>query len=177
MKNIIIGLLFISTIFISCSKSGYTMNISQAKLQENIQKSFPLKKDLAIGTLHLNKPILKLDEKINKIITGLDFAYKPPFFPKQSGLVSLSGAVKYDKEKAAFFLQNPQIEQIKFNNTSLGKVVPDSLKNVLRSFVNELFLKYPIYKISDDSLKGKLYKNTLKKVEVKNGNLQLTLGL
>jgi len=173
----IIAMLIITIGFIACSATSYTVKISQEKLQNNISKRFPIQQNVMMGSIALNSPIIKFPKDKNKLVTGLSFEYKPPFFPKQSGLIEVGGGIKYDKKSASFFLKNPSIESMKFNNISLGKMVPSSLKNMMSSLLSEIFAKYPIYKIQDDSLKGKLYKKALQKVEIKDSSLQLTLGL
>jgi len=173
----IIGILIITIGFMACSSTNYTVKISQDKLQKDIAKRFPVKQNVMIGTMSLNSPIIKLAKNKNEIVTGLNFEYKPPFFSKQSGLIEVGGTINYNKENSSFYLQNPSIKDMKFNNSSLTSMVPSTLKDMMAGFLNQVFSKYPIYKIKDDSLKGKLYKKALKKIEVKNGNLELTLGL
>jgi hypothetical protein len=177
MKKNIIFVLFISLLFSACSMSNYTVDISQSELQEHINKKFPIEQNIMFGELSLANPKIKLDDVKHRLIVGFDFEYKMPFFSKQSAYMEASGNLSYDKNKSAFYLKKPEIENIKYQNASLKKVVPDSMKNMMNTFISEFFSKQEIYKIKDDSLKSKLYKKTLKKVDIRDGNLQLTLGL
>jgi hypothetical protein len=177
MKKNIIFVLLLSIFFISCSTSSYTVNISQNELQEHIDKKFPIEQHIMFGKLSLANPKIKLDDINHRVIVGFDFKYKMPFFPQQSAFMEASGILTYDKTKSAFFLHKPKMENITYLDSSLKSVVPTSISNMMNDFISEFFIKQEIYKIKDDSLKSKLYKKTLQKIEINNGNLQLILGL
>lgn len=177
MKTNIIIVLLLSFIFTACSTSNYTMNIPSSKLQKQISKNFPINQDMIIGKMNLSDPLIKLNGKTNRIITALSFGYKPPFFKQQNGTLSVSGSIFYNKDKAAFFLKNPLIEDIKFNNNSLTSNVPNSIKDTISKIVNIYFQKHEIYKLKDDSLKSRIYKRTMKSIKVKDDKIELTLGL
>jgi len=160
-----------------CTKPSYTMKISANTLEKNMIGQFPIKKDLSIGKISLTNPKVSLKNTKNKMVTGLNFAYKPPFFKEQKGKLYLSGKIKYDKNKRAFYLIQPEINSMEFNNKSLASMLPSNIKNILNTIVAEIFKQYPVYKIKSDDMKAKIIKRSLKKTDIKNGNLELTFGL
>jgi len=176
MKKLI-SIIAILAVFTGCNLSTYTVKIPVAKLQKSVETKFPIKRKMTIGTLSLTQPKVMLNEKTKKVMTKMAFSYKMPFFKTQTGSINVAGIPKYVASKSAFYLNNPSIEELKFNNSSIGNAVSNSTKGMLSSIVNEVFKNYPIYKLKDGSMKNKLLKNTIKSIGVKNDVLELNLGI
>jgi len=176
MKKLI-SIFAIVLFFAGCSLSTYSVKIPVAKLQKGMEKKFPIKRKLAIGTLDLAQPKVILNEKTKRVITKMSFGYKMPLFSTQTGIISVSGIPKYRANKSAFYLTKPNIEELKFNNNSMGNMLSKNTKGLFSKIVEEIFDKYPIYKIKDGSTKNKLLKNTIKSINVKHDVLELNLGI
>ncbi len=181
MKKYLFGLFvaFLVSGCVSATKEGLTLSITPQTMQQNIAKEFPIKRELKVGKLELQDPKVGLKEGSDKVETGMTFIYKSPIplIPELKGTIDLAGNILYNRDKGSFYLQNPEVKKLSFNNQTLEKYVPNNLKMILGSIANEIFKKYPIYKLSADSLQGKFLQSTVKKAEVKNGVLEITFGM
>ena len=93
----------------------------------------------------------------------------------EAGQAKIKGGLSYDKEKGAFFLNDPTIISIgleKFPEKSTSKI-----QKLLQLALTKAFSIYPVYKFKDDNLKHKLAKATLESVEVKNEKLLVALNI
>jgi len=177
IKYTILATFVITTIGCSLTDPSYTMKISADTIQKNITSSFPVSKDLSVGKITLVDPKVMLKNNSDRMVTGLGFAYKPPFFDAIKGTLNISGNINYNKDKKAFFLVNPKIDDMKFNNSSLSSMMPSSVKNSFDGIVSEVFKKYPVYTFNSKNMKNKLMQQSLKKTTIKDGKLLVTFGL
>ncbi len=156
---------------------SYTMKVSASQIQENMQKSFPIKQNVVVGSISLINPQIVLNKKTNKMQTGLTFSYKPPFFSAQSGTIDLSGGIHYNKQNKSFYMLNPSIDNMKHNNSAMAFGMPDNMKSMMSSLVNEVFKKYPVYELKSNSISEKIIQKTLKSVKIDDGNMLLKFGI
>ena len=170
---------FVVLLFLGCSASNpnYTMEISPAMLQSNVAKQFPLERELTVGKLKLEEPKIGLREGSDRMETGINFSYKPPIFSAQTGKVNISGKIFFNKEKKAFYLLEPKVDKLQFNNTSIPSMVSNNVKGIMGSVINEVFKQFPIYSLTPDTISGKILQKTVKNAEVKNGKLLVTFGV
>jgi hypothetical protein len=177
IKYTILAIFAIALVGCSLTNPSYTMKISANTIQKNITSSFPVSKDLSVGKITLVDPKVMLKNNSDRMVTGLGFSYKPPFFDSIKGNLHISGNINYNKDKKAFFLVNPKIDDMKFNNSSLASMMPSNIKNTLDSVVAEVFKKYPVYTLNSKNMKNKLMQQSLKKTTIKDGKLLVTFGL
>jgi len=172
-------IIFITFFFSACSFSDptYTLKLSSNDLQKSMNKNFPIKKNIMFGIISLKNPIIKLEENSNRINTALTFSYAPPFFTAQSGYLEVSGKIHYRKKQNAFYILNPKIEEMKYKDAAMSQMVPEQMQEMMSKMISEVFLNYPIYHVKGDSMKGEIFKKTLRKAEVKDGQLQMTFGI
>lgn len=175
---------FMAFIFAGCvssSPEGYTLSVSPQTLQENVAKEFPIQKDLAVGSIKLQEPKIGLKEGSDRMQTAINFTYKPPFLSAQTGTIDLSGQIKYDKKRSAFYLLKPEVDELKFNETSLTTKIFTSIKSlnkgVMQKVIDGVFQQFPIYKLAPNTLSGKLLQKTVKDAKIKNGQLLITFGM
>ena len=185
MKKFLLPIL-LAFMLLGCAKDGqipttYTMEISPQTLQNNIAEQFPIEKELSVGKIKLLSPKIGLKEGSDRMQTAISFSYKPPFFSAQKGTIDLSGKIKYNQKSSAFFLQEPMVHEIKFNNTSLSGALLNKItavnKKVMQQIINGVFQQFPIHRLTPQTLSGKFLQKTVKKAEVKNGKLLITFGL
>ena len=185
MKKILLPFL-LAFILIGCAKDGripqtYTISISPQTLQENIEKEFPINKELSVGSIKLLKPKIGIKKGSDRVNSAIGFSYKPPFFSAQRGIIDVSGKIKYDKNKSAFYLLKPEVNELKFNDNSLSSSLLNKMtavnKKVMQQIIDGIFQQFPIYKLSPKTLSGKFLQKTVKKAEIKNGQLFITFGM
>ena len=155
------------------SPNGYTMAISPSMLTSSIQKQFPQKKKFDYGSVELRDPDLGFVKGSDELNVGIAFGLSNPLIPTQNGSVKLSGGIDFDPKSGQFFLKDPKINELKFNNSSLTSLLPSDVKSILKVVVSEILKQTPIYKLDKNSFTGMLVKD----VKIDNGKLLVTFGL
>jgi len=178
MRKILFSFLIVS-IFFGCAtlSPNYTMEISPLMIQNNIAKQFPVKKRYTLGILELQEPIVGLKEGSDRMQTGINFAYKPQFFSSLTGKINISGKIFYNKEKKAFYLLEPKIDKLQFNNTSIPSLISNDLKGIMGGVVNAIFKEFPVYELTSETLSSRIMQKTVKNAQVKDGKLLVTFGV
>jgi len=172
-------IIFISSFFSACSFSDptYTLKLSSKDLQKNMEENFPIKRSVMFGSVSMVDPKIKLKEDSNRINTGLTFVYAAPFFTAQRGHIEISGKIYYKSNNKAFYVLNPKVEEMKYKDAAMSKMIPEPLVEMMSKMISEIFSQYAIYEVKGNSLKAKIFEKTLRKAEVKDGQLQLTFGI
>ncbi|WP_457678362.1 hypothetical protein [Thermovibrio sp.] len=150
-RLLILAILFLS----SC---GYTMAISESRLNANIRKSFPVERDYKVAKVELFNPSVKL---LGNGFAEVKFNYKLqfPFFKPKTGEVKAKAKVVYDPKTATVYLT----DVVPLNG-------PSKERELLREALRALG-KIPVYRI--EGAKAKLVKG----IEVKKGELLVKLGV
>ncbi len=88
--------------------------ISQQKLMDKLQSSFPLKHDLGNGLFRVtvDMPTLRFDTQHNRVVIRSGFsAYSILSGPLQGNL-TMSSALRFDANQRAIFLNEPQFDNL-----------------------------------------------------------------
>jgi hypothetical protein len=90
------------------------------------------------------------------------------------GSVHASTGIRYDNSKFRFYLKSPAIEEVKIGGIpeQFTSVVSATCKAIMLELIDEV----PVFTIEDKDLKTKLAKAVLKKVNIADGELAVTLG-
>jgi len=171
-RMILLILFFFSPLTMAFS---YTLEITEQEIQDKVSAMMPMEKKKYFVNLKLSKPKIELIKESNEIGIIINIAVSAPGGIKGSGKTNIRGSLSYNKEKGAFYLNNPKIVSLNINNLS-EKYIPKT-QDLLQLALTKTLSKYPVYKFKDDNLKNKLAKATLESIEVKNKKLLITLGV
>ncbi len=143
------------------------IELSPDKFTQFLKDRFPIEKDVKIGKLVLKNPnVLKID-KNNKLELGTDVVFDSLI--DVDGRVDIAGNIYFDRDKKAFYLQNPEIKKLKFFNQDFTP--PPIVDTALNSLINMFFKQTPIYQFD------KIYQKYLvKDVKVEDGKIKVILG-
>ena len=153
----------------------YTVEISEAELQEKIEKLMPIEKKKFLVTVTLSDPDVDLTVGEYQIGLFSNVHVHAPGGVKGKGEVKIVGALRYDAENGQFFFDNPKIEQLSSENIP-PKVLP-TVKELAQLSVSKYLETKPVYKLSDEKLKHKLAKAMLQSVKVEDNHLLLKLSV
>ena len=179
LKNFksILFLFIFSFLFTGCihqlDKQGLTLSLSETQLSQSFENSFPLKKDFVFGSISIDSPKIAIPKDSKRIKAGIDLDFKTMFTQKIAGKFSISGEPLFDKQSKAIFLQNVKIENLKFANLKLGDAFSKTFLSSLNPMVNQIFKKYPIYKIPNESFQGSFVKD----IKIEDSKLLITYGI
>jgi hypothetical protein len=174
---LIFSFLFIIVISTGCvspiSKQGLVVSLSQNQLSNSFNKSFPINKNFVFGNILIDNPQITMPKNSKRIKAGISLDFTTIFTAKLKGKFSISGEPLFNKNETSIYLHNVRIEEFNFNNNKIGNTFSKSFLSSLQPMVNELFKKYPIYKIPEESFQGTFIKD----VKVKNSQLLITYGI
>jgi len=112
--------------------------ITQQKLTEKLQDSFPLKHDLGNGlfSITVDMPILGFDTEHNRIAIRSEFsAYSILSGPLQ-GHLTMSSSLRFDADQRAIFLQEPQFDNLTImQDDSFAKLLRPAMNMMLAEFL------------------------------------------
>jgi hypothetical protein len=186
MRKTGIAIIFVILLIIAIGLVAYfvvmdreiTINIPQSQIQKAVNKKMPYKKQFAlIFTLIAQDTQVILKDGSDRIgaITNVKLDINLGGNTVDlGGSIHASTGIRYDNSKFCFFLKTPAIEEVKIRGipeqyTSMASA---TCKTIMLELINEV----PVYTIKDKDLKTKLAKAVLKRVEIADGALAVTLG-
>ena len=153
-------------------KKGLTLSLSESELTSSFEDSFPINKDFIFGSIKIDNPKIDIPKASKKIKAGINLEFATMFTETQYGSFLISGEPYFNKEEASIYLQNVHIENFRFAELKLGDTFSKTFLKSLEPMVNQLFKKYPIYKIPEDSFHGAFVKD----IQIKEEKLLVTYG-
>lgn len=164
---------FLSGCINQINKQGLTLSITPTQLSQSFADSFPINKDFVFGSINIDNPKIKIPKNSKRINAGINLDFATMFTKSINGNFSISGEPYFNKKEASIYLQNVKIENFKFTKLKLGNAFNKTFLKSLEPMVNQLFKKYPIYKIPKDSFQGSFVKD----IQIKDSELLVTYGL
>ena len=152
----------------------YTINIPTSIMQSNIDANLPLKKSLSIGTLQINSSDILSKNSNNKLNLGTSFSFSSLLTPNINGKVNVTSGIKYDEKNKSFYLKNPMLDKLQFNNFALSKYLTPNMKNLISQIIGKSIAQYPIYKLDGNM---NMVSKVLKNIKIENGDLKLIFSL
>ncbi|WP_456455997.1 DUF1439 domain-containing protein [Thermovibrio sp.] len=140
------------------SCASYTLTIPEAKVNQNLQKSFPLEKEYSLTKVELLNPQVKLLGN-DKAEVKFNYKVSVPFLGEKEGKVDAKAKVIYDPKTATVYLTD---------------FLPLNLKGKEASIISQalkLIGKVPVYRF--EGTKAKLIKG----IKVEKGKLLVKLGI
>ena len=173
MKLIITLLIVIFANF--ANAFSYTHSLSEADLQQAIEKSMPIVKKKYLMTMTFSNPKIDLLEATNQISLMSDIHIAAPGNLEGKGRANLVGELEYRQAEGAFYLKNARLKEL-----TLDGIPPDiqpELKKLAQTSLAKALSKRPVYVLNDNDVKQKLAKSTLQSIEIKNQALEITFGI
>ena len=182
MKKAVLGLsalVLVAVVALVYHFSGkeFVFRFTEAQLQQKLDERMPWSRTfLVIFPVTLSRPLVHLAEGSNRVNAGMEFQIKLSNESKPiGGSVFVSGGLRYDTAKGAFFLTDPKIEQSAVQGISEKYV--NKANEVLTLALAAYFAQHPIYTLSVTDAKQAAGRAALKSVKVENRELVVTLGL
>lgn len=159
-------------------KSGLLrINLSEAQILQRLEEKLPITKTyLYVFKVTFESPRVDLTADDQRIRAGLDLALEITLLndPKPLlGSVDASAGVRYSPQSAAFYLEDPQISELRLD--SLDAELVERTRGVLEQALSSYFKSQPIYTLSDRQA-DQATKAVLRKVDIGDGQLTLHLG-
>ena len=161
----------------------YTLVFTQQQLEEKLFQKFPFEKNyFHIVGLRFEKPVLRLQERSNRltfgcdVITNLTVELKDQAIPGHvRGSATISGLIRYEPEQAEFYLDEPVVETIDVRG--IPAKWDEKLRAAAAMAAREFLSKAPIYRLKPTDVKKRAALLVLRKVTVVDGKLLVELGV
>ena len=184
MKQFVAGLLLlilalIAAAFFFLRDREFTYRFSETDLRERLDDRLPWSESYyLIFEVTVDNPRIDLIEGSDRVAGGVDATLNITINnnPRPlSGAVDLSGAVKYVREEAAFYLADPQVENVRIAG------IPDRYANraneAISKALSAFYKSRPIYTLEGTEASKQAARLLLKDVTVKDEHLIVTLAL
>ncbi len=175
---VVLGLsigLFTACVGVDPQGRGYSFAVPMGMINTTLAKQFPVKEKRTLGTVEISDPTVLGKQGSDKLNVGTSFKFTNMLMSDGiKGSLKLASGVRFDPKTQNIYLANPMVEELKFQNFSLSKYLTDSMKRSLGMIIAETISKKPIYNIKKAGLVGS---NFVRGIDVRNGQVYLTIGL
>ena len=171
MNKLILTLLLMCTFSFSFTAQALTVKFSEAELQEKVSTVMPLVKKTSFLTVELSNPVLALAKDKNEIELQLNVKLLMAGL-EYRGHTRLTGSLSYNSEKAAFYVTNMKVHEVKIEG--MPDLFTSEVIRMAEQVINPVLNQMPIYKLKDD-LTQTMIKAVLESIEVRNKELVATL--
>lgn len=159
---------------LSVNSFEHTLQFSEAQLQQKLQALTPIERQTLLANIVLTDAKLQLLTGSNELeitafidVTALGNIHG-------SGQVRVQGSVSYQATEGAFYLHNARLTKLHIDQLSAKTV--EKLQPVVQDLITKSLQSQPIYRLKDNDLRQSLLKASLKRIEVKQKTLYVTLG-
>ena len=193
MKKIFFPLLVaavaVSTFLFSC-RGGFskTLTFSRDEIQAKVEEKFPIKRAAAVVTLVLTNPDIVLTNGSDRIGLKADASAELPGSglaglgqligiggDAYKGSVLIDGDVEYDPAEGTIYFTNGKIKELNIEKIpeQLNKPVTELANAAASNNLNKVLL----FTLNEKDMKEKAAKFLLKKVRIRDGKLEVIVGL
>jgi hypothetical protein len=127
--------------------------VTKSQLDRTWSKSFPMHRDLGKGVFSatLDAPAVVFLVDQNRVSLGTSLSVSSLFSGSLKGRVAVSGALRYDAEKRALFMQDADLETLEVDQGSpeIGKI----LRPTLNVMLSEYLRTNPLYQFKEDEMR------------------------
>jgi len=168
-------LLFSALILVSQLAFSYTLEITEADIQEKVSAIMPIEKTKFFVKVKLSNPQVDLLKTGNRMAIHLNVETSIPNVVKGSGRGKVSGNLSYEASEGAFYFKDAKLESMEIDG--LPQKYADKVTKIAEAIISKALGKYPVYKFTDKDVKQKIAKSTLESIEVRDEVLMVTLSL
>ena len=153
----------------------YTIELTEAQLQEKIQAMMPFTKKTLMATVVVSDGKLDLidaSEQLN-VAALIEVSAFGGF--NANGNLAIQAGLLYKPEEGAFYLSNPKL--VSMHIEQLAPDLQTSVQQLAQAALVNAMQRFPIYRFNEDDMKQKMAKAMLKSMVIQNEKIILTLSL
>jgi hypothetical protein len=155
----------------SCGNVEKEILIPRQKIQETVQKRFPIEHNALVARATLSPPQVYFQGQN----TGVKLDYSANLLAKSlKGTVDFNGLLAYRGNEGAFYLENIVIESITANDAKLSE--EDTIWGVVKNLLSNYAAKNPVYVLNQDETREQVAKMLMKRIGVRDDHLVVVLG-
>lgn len=153
-----------------------TLTFTEEELQEKLGRKFPKEeKLLGLITIVIEEPRVGLMGQDNRIRLQAKATVTIPFVSEEELELTVSSSVRYHAEDHTLRTSDYEVESLKTDR--LPEKYEPQVRAAITVAARELFNEEVVQTIKDKDFEGKLSRLLIQKITVKNGILEVSLGL
>lgn len=153
-----------------------TLTFTEGELQEKLGRKFPKEEELlGLITIVIEEPRVDLMGLDNRIRLQAKAAVTIPFVSEEELDLTVSSSVRYHAEDHTLRTSDYEVESLKTDRLPNKYEAP--VRSAITMAARELFDDEIVHTIKDKDLKDKIGRLLIQKITVKNGILEVLLGL
>ena len=157
-------------------EDGVTLTITEEYINGRLEKKFPkTEKILEVIPVLIEKPKVEFVDGSDRVRLSLAANIDIPLAKKYAASTVFSGSVRYEPSDHTLRLTEVVFEE--FKATDIPEKFEEPLEILMTVLARTHLDDYEVYKIEPKDLNNKAARWLLKKVEVRNEMLEVTLGL
>ena len=181
---LILGLLVLGAVVVGCvllnngrfGSDGLTLSFSEGDIQERLGRKFPkTEKALELIPVLIEEPIVEFVDGSNRVRLTLSASNVIPYPKKYEASIIFSGSIRYETSDKTLRLTDIEVEGI--SGTDISTQYEDELKFLTTALAKNYLDDVVVHEIKPKDLTNKAARWLLKKVEVRDQMLDITLGL
>jgi len=181
---LILGLLVLAAIIVGCvlfkngrfGSDGLILTFSEEDIRERLSKKFPkTEKVLEVVPVLIEEPKVEFVDGSNRVRLSLAARIDIPFSKKYEASTIFSGSIRYETSDKTLRLTEVEVEGI--SGTNIPEKFEDPLEILMTVLARNYLDDVVVHEIKPKDLTNKAARWLLKKVEVRDRTLEVTLGL
>lgn len=181
---LILGLLVLLAVIVGCvfmkygrfGSDGLTLSFSEEDIRGRLSKKFPrTEKLLEVIPVVIEEPKVEFTEGSNRVRLSLAARIDIPFSKKYEASTVFSGSIRYETSDKTLRLTDVEVEGL--TGTEIPKKFEDPLKLLMTVLATKFLEDVVVHELKPKDLTNKAARWLLKKVEVQDQMLEVTLGL
>lgn len=174
MRRVVTAVL-LACLVSSCSTFRREVHLSQAQLQEKVEKAFPVERRQAFVEMTFRHPQILLAAGGDRIGLELDVEVGVSGVGVLDGRMGVDGGLAYRADSGEIIIVDARLTEL--DVAGLPKRYSKALRSVAARVVQKHFAEVPVYRLDQSDFKQSLARLALKSVEVRDGEVVATLGL
>lgn len=146
-----------------------SIKIPKQIIQSQVSKNFPQTHEKMGASITLSDPNIFLKEGSNSICIKISIKAKIPLIGEKNGFLIVSSGINYDQKMKSIHTENIKLNDLQIENT--GEQITSKIKSLADMVIRKTLEGYKIYQGESSVANG-----TLKEINVRNGQVILTIG-
>lgn len=165
--------------FLTSSELGdetLTISFTEAEIQKKIGKDFPKKERiLNYIPIVIEEPIVKFLGDSNRVQLSVEANIAIPFIRTEEVIGTFTSSVRYEKEDQTLRIDDLTVESLEIQSMpkQYQKAVQAALTLAARKYLDD----HIVHTLDPKDYKGKMAEMFIQKIKVKDGRLEVILGL
>lgn len=155
----------------SLNSSGLmSFSLTQEQLQKKIEVKFPIKYEKYFSSLVLSDPKVIICEESDRVGVEMKAIAKIPLIGERAGATAIKGNLSFSAEERTVYIADLEIVRLSLDGVSDENLEP--IKILAQAAIKQTLGKIPIYELS-----GAISARAIKSITVKDGKLNVSVGL